>query len=191
MSHSYRSGRVSEFRKPERRNRRTHGASDDVGDLHEPVIDHVGKVVGREAVTLPDDKVLFVLAFSVALVDEIGDFSRRLRRLPGLESNGKRLATGGPLLGHIVRKTPTGPGIVDGLSLVDGRDLVHLEVFGLAETSVRFSFLDQLVNVLIIHREAVRLFDLSEATSGAVSMWEHQCHSYLFIRAKVALDIGA
>lgn len=66
----------------------THGATDNVGDPHEVVVNHVGKVVGREAVAFHEDEVVLGLAFSITAIDEVVelDWARAASKPDGVRS---------------------------------------------------------------------------------------------------------
>jgi hypothetical protein len=68
-----------------------------MGDLHEVVVDNVGKVVGGEIITLHDDEVLLGVLLLEAVVNNVVDHDGLLRTL---ESHSKPF----PLVGTVIRR---------------------------------------------------------------------------------------
>lgn len=121
-----------------------HDSADDVGDLHEVVIDDVGEVVRRVAVGLDDDEVALVLVLLVLAVDDVGEGR------PALAAEPDDVALAGPGAARrlVGRDAAACAGVADEVAAVQGLLLVPLEVLGLAEAAVCLATLDQLVGVV-------------------------------------------
>lgn len=89
--------------------RGTHDASNNMGDLHEVVIDNIGKVVRRESVRLDEDEIALILVLLVMPVDGISE-----RRTPlAAEPDHVALATGSTTCRLVGRDAAASTGVVD------------------------------------------------------------------------------
>lgn len=117
-----------------------------MSDLHEVVIHHIRKVVGRVAVSLDDDEVALVLILLVVAVDNI----RERRTAFAEESDDVALAAAGTASGLVRRDAAACAGIVDEVAAVEGLLLVPLEVLRGAKATVSLAALDELVGMFSV-----------------------------------------
>lgn len=103
------------------------GASDDVGDVHEVVVDDVGEVVGRVAVSLDEDEVVLVLALLVVAVDAVDEGGAAAL---SVEADDVGFAGGGAAFGLGDGDGAAGSWVVGGAAALEGLLLVALEVVG-------------------------------------------------------------
>ncbi len=132
--------------------------------LHEVVIHHARKVIGRKTVRLEQDKVLFVLLFLEIAVNGIAQLGPPKRA--AFEAHHVRLPRGGARLrlggvdgaaGARIKRRLTG--VVEGL-------LLGLELRGAAEAAVGVARVEERLDVLPVDGEAFRL---------VVETWSARC----------------
>jgi hypothetical protein len=125
-----------------------------MGDLHVVVINDVGEVVSRETIPLHDDKVILGVLLDEAVVDDV---SNHQGPLGALEAYGERV----PLVGAIIRLLGGDVGTcawIEGwLSGYVGRSLVFLQGLGGAEAPVCLALPDELVGVVVVEGQPLRL----------------------------------
>lgn len=118
-----------------------------MGDLHVLVVDHVSKVVGREAIPLDDDVVVLKLLLLEVVVDEILDPGGGLG---ALEPDGELLALGRSVDGLLGINMTACPWVECRLACFVGDSLVLVEGLGGAEASVGLALGNQLVGVRLV-----------------------------------------
>lgn len=124
-------------------------------DLHEVVVHNVGEVVGRKAVALHDNKMVFGEFFPVETVHDIMDSGRAKATA---KSNSVCLASRGSFRRLVGRDRQAHPRIcaeyairLQGLVVVGGHVVVG------AEATERFTLLQKTVHVLLVDVKALRL----------------------------------
>lgn len=130
-------------------------APDDVRHLHEVVVDDVGKVVGREAVRLDEDKVLFGILLLVGAVNGIAELDAG--GSIALEAHDMGLAGGGKpdRLGRI--HGPARARVEGGHAGVVELALLGLELLGAAEAAIGVARVYQLLRMVPVDCQALRL----------------------------------
>jgi hypothetical protein len=162
--------------------RNTHDASDNVGDLHEVVINDIGKMVCRKPICLHENEVALVLVLLVVPIHGI----RERRATLTAESDDMALATRSTARRLVGRDAAAGSGIVDQVAAVEGLLLVLLEVFGRAEASVSVAAFQKLLGMLGVVMQALGLLSVSTSRSMASGRGK-----YLGVWAVRATDIRA
>ncbi len=114
-------------------------------NLHQVVINHIGEVIRRVAISFDNDEILLGLALLVAIVHDVVELHRGRA---ALESDGMRLASAP--LGFFERNLAASPWIVRRSPSDMGFGFVPLKVGGRTEAPVRLAFLDEGIRVAVI-----------------------------------------
>lgn len=125
-----------------------------MGNLHVPVIDDIGKVVGGKSIPLDYDKLLGGVAFPGGAVDEIDKAHGFVR---AAESDGMELAFAGALIRLFWGNTAACSWVARPLALLKSYSCVFLQDLGGAEAPVCFAFVQQDLGMLVIEVQSFRL----------------------------------
>ncbi len=132
----------------------TYGSPDDVGNLHEVIVDNVGKVVGGKPITFHEDKVLLGVLLLEAVVDNIFDDDGRFRAP-------KPYSELFPVVGTGIRfckgNVATCAWVVGRLARLRRESLLSFQCLWTTETPVGLSFAEKPVGVVMVERQSLRL----------------------------------
>lgn len=135
----------------------TYNTADDVGHVHEMIVNDIGKVVRGIPVRLEQDEVTVVLVLLVMAVDDVGE--GRTTAFRATEAYNVALAIGGAASSLVRRYRTAGTGVVDGVgAAVEGLLLVALELLGGAEAAIGVAGVDEAVRVSRVVVKALGLF---------------------------------
>lgn len=125
-----------------------------MGNLHVPVIDDIGKVVGGKSIPLDYDKLLGGVAFPGGAVDEIGKADGFVG---AEEADGMRLAFAGALIRLFWGDATAYSWVARPVALLKGYSCVFLQDLGGAEAPVCFAFVQQDLGMLVVEVQSFRL----------------------------------
>lgn len=129
-----------------------------MSNLHEMVINDIGKVIGREAVALDDDEVVLALILSVSSIHKIG---RRDGGFGGFESNGMWLAMRCSSVGFRLANVRTSPRVVSCAAAGGGFPDVELQILFGTEAAECPVTVQKGLCMLLIQRETFGLWGVS------------------------------
>lgn len=125
-----------------------------MGDLHVPVIDDIGKVVGGKSIPLDYDKLFGGVAFPGGAVDEI---CKAHGFVGAEEPDGMGLAFAGALIRLFWGNTAACPWVARPITFLKGYSCVFLQDLGGAEAPVCFALVQQDFGMLVIEVQSFRL----------------------------------
>jgi hypothetical protein len=125
-----------------------------MGNLHVPVIDNIGKVVGGKSIPFDYDKLLGGVAFPGGAVDKID----KARDFVGAEEpDGMRLAFAGAFIRLCWGNATASARVTRSVALLKGYSRVLLQDLGGAEAPVCLAFVQQDLRMLVIEVQSFRL----------------------------------
>ena len=107
----------------------TYRASNDVCDVHQMIVNDIGKMVGWKTVRLDENKVILVLPLLETAVRQI-DKARSRDGVVSLEAYDMLLAAGSAFVGFISTDCPACPRIASGSAGVEGLKSGIVQTFG-------------------------------------------------------------
>ena len=138
-----------------------YGSANNMRDLHQVVIDHIGEMIRWVAISFDNNEIFFGLALLVAVVHDVVELHRDGA---ALESDGVRLAAAP--LGFFERNLAASPWVVCRGPSDMGFGFMPLKVGGRTEAPVRLAFLDESLGVAMIMCIPLRLCMESASMHG-------------------------
>lgn len=132
-----------------------------MSDLHQVVVDDIGKVVCRKPVRLDENEIALVLVLLVKPVNGV----RERRAALAAEPDDMAFATRSSTCGLVRRYAATGAGVVDQVAAVEGLLLVPLKVLRGAETPISMAALEKLLRVMGVVVQTLGLSEVSTTPS--------------------------